>query len=109
MVAASSTYATMPEPLKQRFSAGAPAAAVDILCGLVWHADLDAVERKLLVKLAGKRSGGGERNSTVETSLKEAAAKQNEAKAKQRRAQAAAQSTKVRLDRPLADAEAGPL
>jgi hypothetical protein len=87
--------------------AGAPAAAVDILCRLVWRADLDRVERKLLLRLAGKRSGGGER--IAEASLKEIAAKQNEAKAKQRRAQAAAQSTKVRLDPPLPDAEAGPV
>jgi hypothetical protein len=87
--------------------AGAPAAAVDILCGLVWRADLDRVERKLLVKLAGKRSGVGER--TAEASLKETAAKRNEAKAKQRHAQATAQSTKVQLNRPLADAEDGPV
>ena len=80
---------------------------MDILCRLVWRADLDRVERKLLAKLAGKRSGGGER--IAEASLKETAAKQNEAKAKQRRAQAAAQSTKVRLDTPLPDAEACPV
>jgi hypothetical protein len=87
--------------------AGAPAEAVNILCGLVSRADLDVTERKLLVKLAGKRSGVGER--VAEASLKETAAKQNQAKAKQRRAQAAAQSTKVRLDQPLPDAEAGPV
>ncbi len=49
--------------IEAAFLAGAPAEAVNILSRLVIRADLDLTERKLLAKLAGKRSGSGERIS----------------------------------------------
>jgi hypothetical protein len=87
--------------------AGAKSEAVSILCQLVFRADLDPVERKLLAKLAGTRSGAGLR--TAETSLKEEDIRQKREGAEARRKQNTAKSTKARLPPPLPDAEAGPV
>ena len=71
------------------------------------RADLEPVERKLLAKLAGKRSGAGLR--TAETSLKEEDIRQKREGAEARRKRNTAKSTKARLSPPLPDAEAGPV
>jgi hypothetical protein len=87
--------------------AGAKSEAVNILCRLVFRADLDPVERKLLAKLAGKRSGAGLR--AAETGLKEEDIRQKREGAEARRKRNTAKSTKARLSPPLPDAEAGPV
>jgi hypothetical protein len=86
---------------------GAKSEAVNILCRLVFRADLDSVERKLLAKLAGKRSGAGLR--AAETTVKEEGARQKQEAAEARRRRNTEKSTKVRLAPPLPDAEAGPV
>jgi hypothetical protein len=75
---------------------GAESEAVTILCRLFFRADLGPVERKLLTKLAGKRTGVGLR--TAEASLKEDGARQTQQAAEARRRLNLAHSTKARLD-----------
>ncbi|MEK8125636.1 hypothetical protein WOB59_21965 [Methylocystis sp. IM4] len=81
-------------------------AAVRILCKLAPNAELDPAEEIELVRLAGERFGGV---NAAKAALKAARGVKQEEAAKARRARLAAESVKIRLRPPLADAEAGPV
>ena len=81
--------------------------ATKTLFRLIGRADVDADDRKRLCKLAGARSGGGTR--VAEKMVAEALAEQRKATARERRDRNRASSTKPRLPKPAADAEAQPI
>jgi hypothetical protein len=87
--------------------AGEKSEASNILCQLVFRADVDLIEKKLLAKLAGKRTGAGLR--IVETCLKEEGDRRKQKAAEATRRQNAAESTTVRLEPVELDDEAGPV
>lgn len=86
---------------------GDPTKAVDILCCLASKMDIDVVERKVLARLAGDRTGCKER--VAEVALKEALAIDREARAQAVRDKASRESTRVRLPALPADTEINPV
>lgn len=86
---------------------GDPTKAVDILCRLASKMDIDVVERKVLARLAGDRTGCKER--VAEVALKEALAIEREARAQAFRDKASRESTRVRLPALPADTEINPV
>ena len=81
--------------------------ATRTLFRLIARADVDAVDRKRLCRLAGARSGLGTR--VAEKMVKEAIAEHEEAEAEEQRKRNERESTKARLSVPPPDAEAAPV
>ena len=83
------------------------ADVASLFCRLAIANEPGTAEEKMLAKLAGERSKVGMR--AIEEQLKKARAEQQAKDAQARRDRNAAESRKVRLPVPMADAEAGPV
>ena len=95
------------ELVKEVIEHGDPGKAVEILCGLAPLMDINPIEQKILVKLAGERNACGEKVASA--SLKEALGIERARRAEEERERLDRESTTIRLPAQLPDCKINPV